>query len=205
MGASISPTVANIFMSVMLHNFLTTTREKPILMKRYIDDLFIIWPKKQNLHTFIHHLNYHHPNIKFTSTQSNKSVDFLNITIKKRDNFTKSGKLQIQKQNNLYQYVHFLSNHPKSTLRGLIIGEATRYLRTNSTQQLYLEQIRKFTNHLIDRKYPPKFIKKALKKVNFKKVNYKRRTQYIQQETKPAIQPLSCPIFKCIPPPTTTS
>ena len=160
--------------------------------------------QKKDLHTFIHHLNHHRPNIKFTSTQSNKSVDFLNITIKKGDNFNKSGKLQIstfQKQNNLYQYIHFLSNHPKSTLRGLIIGEATRYVRTNSTQQLYLDQIRKFTNRLIDRKYPPKFIKKALKKVHLKKVNYKRRTQYIQQATKPATQPLSRPIFKCIPPP----
>ena len=33
MGASFSSTVANIFMSVMLCNFLTKTREKPILMK----------------------------------------------------------------------------------------------------------------------------------------------------------------------------
>ncbi len=39
MGA---PTAANIFMSVLTRHFLKTTQEHPILITRYIDDIFII-------------------------------------------------------------------------------------------------------------------------------------------------------------------
>ncbi|XP_064402509.1 uncharacterized protein LOC135348235 [Halichondria panicea] len=44
MGASFSPTIANIFLSVTLDLFLRTQQSKPLLLKRYIDDILLIWP-----------------------------------------------------------------------------------------------------------------------------------------------------------------
>ena len=47
MGAAFSPTIANIFLSVTLSRFLQTQETKPVLLTRYIDDIFVIWPKKK--------------------------------------------------------------------------------------------------------------------------------------------------------------
>ena len=47
MGAAFSPTIANIFMSVVLRRFLRTQLHHPLLLKRYIDDILIIWTKSQ--------------------------------------------------------------------------------------------------------------------------------------------------------------
>ena len=199
MGAAFSPTIANIFMSTIVKQFLSTTPEKPILLKRYIDDIFMVWPKCQNLNNFLHRLNNHHPQIKFTFMQSTKSIDFLDITVYKDSDFNKTGKLSTstyQKENNLYQYLHFTSNHPQSIFRALIIGEATRYVRTNSSREMYYKQLRKLSERLKKRDYPLNFIKKSLRRVN-----YKNRAQYIQNHNKPISQPLTRPVFKCIPPP----
>ena len=43
MGAVFSPTIANIFMSTILCDFLHTQKTLPLLVTRYIDDIFIIW------------------------------------------------------------------------------------------------------------------------------------------------------------------
>ena len=81
MGAAFSPTIANIYMSVMLRNFLTTASKKPLLLKRYLDDIFIIWPKRQSLTRFIHNMNSSHLNIKYTLNQSETHINFLDLTI----------------------------------------------------------------------------------------------------------------------------
>ena len=199
MGAAFSPTIANIYMSVFLRNFLSRTSEKPILIKRYIDDIFMIWHKRHDLSKFLDSINRHHPKIHFTSVQSDTSVNFLDITIRKSKHFEVTGKLNVstfQKENNLYQYLHFSSNHPRSVFKGLIVGEAIRYVRTNSSEYNYRTQVQKFSNRLLERSYPTKVIKNALSKVN-----YNKRAQYIQQSTKPASPPMTRPVFKCIPPP----
>ncbi len=49
MGAAFSPTIANIYMSVFLRKFLNKYSEKPYILLRYIDDIFVLWPENQNL------------------------------------------------------------------------------------------------------------------------------------------------------------
>ncbi|CAI7996639.1 CAP-Gly domain-containing linker protein 1 [Geodia barretti] len=43
MGADFSPTMANIYMSVILQKFLLTQPTQPYYLKRYIDDILMIW------------------------------------------------------------------------------------------------------------------------------------------------------------------
>ena len=84
MGDAFSPTVANIYMSILLKNFLHTTNQKPLLLKQYIDDIFLIWPPgNQDFTTFVESLNSYHANIKFTATSSSTSINFLDLTIYK--------------------------------------------------------------------------------------------------------------------------
>ena len=114
MGTAFSPTIANIYMSVFLGKFVKTFQYSPLLLTRYIDDIFIIWPKQQNIANFSKDINSIHPSIKFTITTSVSSIDFLDLTIYKADNTTLQT-LNIktyQKPNNLYQYLEFASAHP---------------------------------------------------------------------------------------------
>lgn len=77
MGAPFSPTVANIYMSVILRKFLHTQINKPLLIVRYIDDIFIIWTySTDDLHTFIEDLNSSNSSISYTSEHSNKHQFF---------------------------------------------------------------------------------------------------------------------------------
>ena len=83
MGASFSPTIGNIFMSVLLRKFFSTQPNQPILLKRYIDDIFMIWPANLDVHNFMGTLNNHHPTVKFTYNCSLTSVEFLDLTVYK--------------------------------------------------------------------------------------------------------------------------
>ena len=89
MGAPFSPTIANIFMSITLNRFLQTQQTQPILLARYIDDIFMIWPHKGTIGNFLQELNDFHPNLKFTHSSSDTATDFLNLTIYQGVDFQK--------------------------------------------------------------------------------------------------------------------
>ena len=199
MGASFSPTAANIFMSVTLSTFLNSRQETPLYLKRYIDDIFLIWPKNQDLPKFLNELNNYHPNLKFTATFSETAVNFLDVTIFKGKRFNQHNRLDMktyQKENNLYEYIHFQSNHQKQLLKGFIIGETIRYVRTNTSEDSFTEQSQRLTSRLQERKYPLKLVKKCIARVS-----YRNRDHYLEDNTiklKPSPPKL---IFKSITPP----
>ena len=198
MGATFSPTIANIFMSIFLKRFLQTQTNRPTLLRRYIDDIFLIWPKQNNFRQFIGALNSFHPSLQFTYNQSENSIDFLDITIYKGDNHNNRSILDIktfQKPQNLYQYLHYTSHHPKSTHKGIIIGECKRYIRTNTSIENYQSQLKLFEQRLLKRGYPTSFINKHLYTLQ-----YSKRQQLL--DTKQDILKVKTrPIFKCLPPP----
>lgn len=130
MGAAFSPTVANIFMSVTLRRFLNSQSHKPLVLRRYIEDIFVIWEEEDTLQEFLTNLNDFHPKIKYTHSTSTKAVDFLDLIYKGLD-FHMTNKLDLktyQKPLNLYQYLEFTSNHPQTIFKGIIRGECIRYL-----------------------------------------------------------------------------
>ena len=82
MGTAFSPTIANIFMSVCIRKFLATQKIKPLLLKRYIDNIFVIWTNTKE--TLQDSLSGFHPPIQFAYTISQNSTDFLDLSIYKR-------------------------------------------------------------------------------------------------------------------------
>ena len=103
MGAAFSPTVANIFMSVVLKNFLNNQHYQPLVLARYIDDIFIIWKDINTLDQFLKDLNEFHPKLKLTHTISLHFADFL---IYKGPDFCQTRKLDFKTYQNLYQNTH---------------------------------------------------------------------------------------------------
>ena len=165
MGAAFSPTIANIFMSVFLRKFLSTQEAKPLLLKRYIDDIFLIWTEsEEKLDQFLTDLNSFHLSIYFTHQQSSNSVDFLDVTIFKSAGFDYTNLLDVktyQKSKNLYQYLHYSSDHPRSVFKGIIRGECIRYLRTNTQESDFNTIVIMFKKRLQQRGYPKKLVDKC--------------------------------------------
>ena len=119
-----------------------------------------------------------HPTIHFTWTISTESVEFLDIRIYKGSRFRETGILEVQthfKPTNTFQYLHFSSSHPKGVFKGLVKGEAIRFLRSNSSQDNYERTISTFRHHLLCRGYPKSFVDPLLSTVP-----YSLRNNYIQ-------------------------
>ena len=126
MGAAFSPSIANIYMSTVVSKFLYTQKCKPLLFKRYIDDIFMIWSDTpEELATFMGSLNAVHQDLRFTHEHSTHTINFMDITIYKGHNFPLTNRLDtktLQKPLNLYQYLHFSSNHPHKVYKAIIKG-----------------------------------------------------------------------------------
>ena len=125
------------------------------------------------------------------------TINFLDLTIYKGPHFPFTNILDTktyQKPLNLYQYVHFTSTHTNNIFKSIIKGEGIRYVRTNTTEQLYLATVHIFTQRLSKRGYPISFVKKVQKTVQ-----YSNRHKYLQQKRmhQPTCFP---PLFKYLPP-----
>ena len=66
-----------------------------------------------------------------------------------------------------FQYTHFKSCHPPGVKKGFVKGEGLRLLRTNSSEETFVENIRIFKLRLRARGYPNNLIDKTLSEVKF--------------------------------------
>ena len=104
--------------------------------------------------------------LKFQRTE----ITFLDTIIYKGDRFQTDSILDIKthyKPTETFQYTHFTSCHPPGVKRGLIKGEATRLLRTNSSQTTFEECLSDFKLRLKARGYPNNFIERSLTGIRF--------------------------------------
>jgi len=159
MGTRTAPSYANTFMGALEKAILDSSPLKPKYYRRFIDDILLIWEHSEpELTTFVDSMNSYHNSIKFTVEKSLEKVTFLDVNIFKDADFHSSNCLSVEthiKETNKQTYVHRSSYHPSSTGKGIAIGEAKRYLRTNSIESTFKSFIKKHTNQLIQRGYPP--------------------------------------------------
>ena len=171
MGTKMAPAYANLFMAEIEEALLAGYPEKPMLWKRYIDDIYCIWSgTRESFTAFMDYLNTAHPTIKFTYEVSEESIDFLDITTYKGERHRQTGKLDIKpyfKHTNKFQYLHYSSGHPRKTFPGLIKGELTRLLRACSDETTYVNTVEKMTRIFRDRGYPANLISRVADSVPF--------------------------------------
>ena len=106
----------------------------------------MIWQhSEQDLDYFLHKLYSFNPSLQYTYNHSPHEVDFLDLSIYKSPLFPFTNSLDTktyQKSNNLYQYLHFTSNHDKKVFKAIITGELIRYIRTNTLEENYVSMTR---------------------------------------------------------------
>ena len=159
----------------------------------------IIWTKSmKELDQFMLSLNEFNTSLHYTYQHSTTSVDFLDLTIYKGDTFPYTNVLDtktIQKPQNLYQYLHYSSNHSRSLYKAIVTGELTRYVRTNTKKEQYIAMAELLTCRLKARGYPKPLIQQIKAQISFT-----NRTKYLQSQTTPPPK-LYPPLYKCLPPP----
>ena len=94
MGSPLGPTLANIFLCYHETTWLKNCPKsfKPVYYKRYVDDIFVLFEKPEQVSRFVKYMNKRHKNIKFSfETEKDNSFSFLDVKIcREKDKFTTS-------------------------------------------------------------------------------------------------------------------
>ena len=83
MGSPLGPVLANLFMAVHEHDWLTSySGIGPSFYKRYVDDIFCVFDSEDQANLFLDYLNTKHRNIKVTSENEwDRVMAFLDVLI----------------------------------------------------------------------------------------------------------------------------
>ena len=114
------------------------THLQPVLWKRFIDDIFLIWTHgMESLKEFIVHLNTVHPTLKFTSVISPTEIAFLDLII-----YTTEDKLCTRlytKDTERHMYLNFHSEHPLNLKRSIPYSQFLRLKRIHSESHFLIQ------------------------------------------------------------------
>ena len=171
MGTKMAVSFANIFMAEVETNVINQSPYKPLIWKRYIDDIFSLWNiNKEATNNFTELANSFHPTVKFTAEISDTEITILDTCVYTGDRFKKHSILDVRtrfKPTETFQYTHFDSCHPLGVREGFIKGEALKPLRTNSSKAKFDEHIALFKQRLRHGGYPDNLLNMTLSEVNF--------------------------------------
>ena len=163
MGTRMAPLYATIFMGKLENRILQTVDKTPTVWRRYIDNIFAIWPNGQEcLEQFIYTINDMHSTLKFTAEWSNKSVTFLDVII-----FLKDGHIHVvtnlfTKPTYTHQYLHQRSCHPRHQKSTISYSQALRLRRICSQEPDYFTHTKELKQHLVARGYHRKEVQQYI-------------------------------------------
>ena len=82
MGSPLGPTLANLFLVYYESKWLENCPQqfKPQFYRRYVDDIFVMFKKRDHVKKFLRYINSRHRNIKFTCEEAkDNKISFLDI------------------------------------------------------------------------------------------------------------------------------
>lgn len=165
MGTKIGPNYANIFMGILENNFLSSRSLKPFYYKRFIDDIFIIWPHGEaTLLSFISAFNNVHPSISFSHSYSPSTIDFLDVTVCIHG--TQLTTKLYRKPTDRHRYLHFESSHKRDCKLSIPYSQALRFKRICSEQSDFNANCTELRSALLKQKYPAMLIDDAVRRAD---------------------------------------
>ena len=155
MGTPMAPNFANTFMS-RIENVIIThapSRLRPLLWKRFIDDIIIIWEHgEKSLIEFINNANAIHDTIKFEYEISSQKINFLFTTIYFNDKQVLDNTIFI-KPTDICTLLQATSFHPAHCKRGIIYSQALRYRRLITDNKELEKHLASLRANLVRRGY----------------------------------------------------
>ena len=167
MGKKFAPAYANIFMAEWETSALASCRKTPLHYFRYLDDIWGVWPySEEDFEAFLNILNKHNQSIKIKSTTSLTTVDFLDTTTYKGEDFEKTNRLDIKvffKDTDTHALLYKSSHHPKHTYAGLLKSQLLRFHRICTHKKDFMTATKTLFKALAPRGYSRSFRRLALK------------------------------------------
>ena len=153
------------FMAKIEKGIISKGKIKPLVWKRYTDDVFCLWDTNEdNIKEFVTRANHYHDTIKFKAEISDSEIAFLDTKVcKLRREIQQRLHPRCEthyKQTETFQYTNFYSCNPPGVKKGFIKGEALRLLRTNSSHSTFNKNMQSFKTRLKNRGYPNEFLEK---------------------------------------------
>ena len=146
MGTKCGPTIANTYVYILEINWLKMY--KPVLYRRFIDDIFIISKYDLINSNFLNIFD----NLKLNIVEG-KQVQFLDLVISDDVQFDKLKFNLYTKPTNTFQYLAASSNHPEHIFNNIPKSIFIRYRRNNSSYIDYLSSCRTLISQLESRGY----------------------------------------------------
>ena len=164
MGSKMAPNLACIFMDWLEQTHLPNAPVKPLIWKRYIDDVFAVFIcTDEELEKFTEWINSIHPTIKFTCDSNPSGIPFLDTFVTIRDN--KLVTKPHTKPTDNKQYILPSSCHPKHIIRSIPYSQALRIKRICTDHQTLIEELENLRGYFLNRKYSPHIVNDAINKV----------------------------------------
>jgi len=201
MGTPVSVSYANGFMArrfdcILLQRFA----DNILMLKRFLDDVFIVLSPACPLAAFTAALSEIHPSLQLTVVTSAHHAEFLDLRIYKGPRFLETGTLDLavhQKALNKYLYLPFRSYHPWPVKTGFIRTELKRYVRNSSSNAGFNAIRHDFWFRLRNRGFPISVLNRE-----FSAVRYSQRAALLQPNA-PQIATNARPlVFKAVHNPT---
>ena len=164
MGSPLGPTLANAFLCHYEKEWLDNcpSHFKPVVYKRYVDDIFVLFSSREHLQLFVDYMNKQHKCIKFTSeTECNNSFSFLDIKIARQDNQFKTS--VYRKPTFSGVFTHYESYLDNSYKKSLIYTLLSRCFSICSDYTLFHLEVEKLREILKKNSYPVGVIEQSIK------------------------------------------
>ena len=159
MGSTLGPTLANAFLCHYEKEWLDNcpSHFKPIVYRRYVHDIFVLFSSKEHLQPFVDYMNKQHRCIKFTSeTEQNNTFSFLNINITRQNNQLKTS--VYRKPTFSGVFTHYESYIDQSYKKSLIFTLLFRCYSLCSDYTLFHLEVEKLREILKKNSYPSSII-----------------------------------------------
>ena len=189
MGKKYSPGLANLYLET-LDKFIINYKIKPKIYLRYLDDIFLIMNKSPNLdiQAFEVEINSIIPDIKVDLNSNELSIDFLDVTVFKEDDYSVGTKVFFKETNNRL-LLNPTSCHPKHTFGGIVKSQFIRYKRLSSKKEYFL----KTSNELIKLQKPLGYSVHKMRAILRQIANSEDAVNIRKMENKTAILPFIIP------------
>ena len=152
MGSPLRPLLADIFMAELEKKLNRLSTNKPIVWYRYVDDIFCIFNKTQNIGYVLSSINKRYPNISFTKkTEISNSLAFLDVLITRNNNNDRYETSLHRKPTNTSLYLLYKSNQCRRYKIGLIRTLTVRILLICSTEKNRNDEIKLMQQTLTDK------------------------------------------------------
>lgn len=167
MGKRFAPAYANIFMAIWEEAVFAKCQKKPLHYYRYLDDIWGIWEgTKEEFDMFLLTLNGHDPSIQLEAQINEQSIDFLDTTVFKGNDFDATNTLDVKvffKKTDLHALLFKSSFHPKHTFAGLVKSQLLRFHRICTKKEDFGTSVEILFKSLRKRGYSRQFLRNCLK------------------------------------------